>query len=128
MSPITIFVVDDEPMVLKYVSFVLRDAGYNVLEAGKSSIALTISERYEGAIDLLICDVTPLYRSRINLADHLLQQRPAMQVLFMSGSPSDDELLARTAGGMARMLLKPFGPAVLLTRVWEALGDSNSGS
>ena len=52
----TILVVDDEPDVVTYLSTVLRDAGYNTLEAANGEEAMQQIGR--GRPDLITLDIT----------------------------------------------------------------------
>ena len=59
----------------------IEDHVYTVLEAEDGKRALQIAERFQGSIALLLTDVS--------LAKILVQQRPAIKVLFMSGYADD---------------------------------------
>jgi two-component system, cell cycle sensor histidine kinase and response regulator CckA len=121
MSSATILIVDDEPNVLRFTSLILRDAGYEVLEAGHPSLALATAERFEGMIDLLVTDVVMPGMHGPELANRIAPLRPEMRILFVSGSTPDDDLAAEVEQGTVLMLPKPFGPDALLAKVREAL-------
>jgi CheY-like chemotaxis protein len=120
-GPETIFVVEDEPAVRAVVRQVLRQHGYQVLEAGHGGEALEVAGRHRGPIDLLVTDVILPGISGGELAGHLTRRHPGLRVLYLSDYP--DETLARH-GVQARdvpFLSKPFLPATLAYKVREAL-------
>jgi len=53
----TIFVVDDDPMVLSLVTGILNRAHFHVLFASNGDDAIKIAKETEGRIDLLLSDV-----------------------------------------------------------------------
>ena len=52
----TLQVLDDEAVVRNVMVTVLLRAGYGVLEADSAAEALELSNKFDGAIDLLIAD------------------------------------------------------------------------
>jgi two-component system NtrC family sensor kinase len=85
----TILVVEDEQAIRKLISTILKPLGFNILEAGDGIEALMISEKHEGEIDVVLTDVImPLMNGR-ELAEKLLQSRPSLKVIFMSGYTDD---------------------------------------
>src|ERR1700691_5903363 len=54
----TILVVDDEPATRGLISLILRQGGYAVLEARDCETAVTIHQRHQGQIDLLLTDIS----------------------------------------------------------------------
>lgn len=115
----TVLVVDDEPMIRKIVTWILRREGYEVLEAEDGQGGLERFEDHE-EIDLVLSDIVMPNLDGVAMARELRQRRPRVCVLFMSGysghdrPPLDDEDL--------RLLLsKPFTPQQLVARVEQAL-------
>src|SRR5258708_15188495 len=90
----TILVVDDEPSIQLLVRSVLELLGHQVLAAGDASEALRLSERHAGRIDLLITDMCLPGTSGPEVLEQLLGTRPELRVLYISGNPSDDLILA----------------------------------
>ena len=120
----TVLVVEDQDAVRRYVSVVLEDAGYRVIQAASGAEAIGISEQFQGVIHLVVTDlVLPVMNGR-ELADQLKVTRPEIPVLFMSGY---SEELIGTRGIIAAdlaYLAKPFGPDQLKARVRETLANS----
>lgn len=85
----TILVVEDERVVRRVVTTLLRKSGYSVLEAGSGPEALELCEHHNGPIELLITDVVmPKMNGRI-LAERFAVKHPKAAVLYMSGYTED---------------------------------------
>jgi PAS domain S-box-containing protein len=123
----TVLVVEDEWAVRSLVRHVLRDAGYTVIEASSGQEAVEIAARSRDRIDLLLSDVVMPGMGGRETARRLLEQRPAMKVIFMSGY-SYDALIGDAAedGPEAEFLSKPFPPDLLLEKVESLLRPSRA--
>src|SRR5258708_9116851 len=106
---LVILVADDEPLVRNLAGAVLSDAGYRVLNAADGEQALEVSRQYDGSIDFLLTDITMPKMDGIELSLRIVQERPGIKVLMMSGVVSTE--LDPDQGG--RFLRKPFLPTTL---------------
>jgi two-component system cell cycle sensor histidine kinase/response regulator CckA len=113
----TILVVEDEEQVRAVVERILRRHRYGVLVAGSPQEAMSICEDHPGRIDLLVTDVTMPAMSGHRLAEQLLERRPEMKVLYMSGYLN--EVVPPTGGesDMRAFLQKPVTPEALRQKV-----------
>lgn len=118
-----ILVVDDEHHVRQLICKILRQAGYDVVEAESGPQAQRVWKReYEG-IDLLLTDlVMPDGLSGQDLAEKLLQEKPMLKVIYISGYSSLWTELQSTLRPGIRFLAKPFRGADLLGLVRDCLG------
>jgi len=114
--PPTILIVEDEPGIRALVRKILKRERYEVLEAGSAEEALEIESSHPARIDLLLTDVMLPAMNGRDLAAALLQSRPDVKVLFVSGYTDDESV--RTADNF---LAKPFTLGALLTKVRETL-------
>ena len=73
-------------------------------------------------IDLLLTDVVMPGMSGREVAERVLEARPGLPVLFVSGYAEDPELLAGKLGGRAAFIRKPIAP-LDLHRAVRALLD-----
>ena len=117
----TILVVEDEAQVRALTSRILADHGYEVLQAPNGEVALEKCASVHEHIDLLVTDVVMPAMSGAELAERLLQTRPDMKVLYMSGYTSDVVLRHGPRDRDAAVLEKPFSAEGLLSRVRESL-------
>ena len=123
-APETILVVDDEPDVRSNISDVLREAGYQVLEAGDADAALGLLSGDQAPIDLLLSDVVMPGIDGPELADRFRIRSPNTKVLFVSGY-ADIEPTATCLRGTT-LLRKPVQRAALIAEV-ESLLELHAG-
>jgi two-component system cell cycle sensor histidine kinase/response regulator CckA len=116
-----ILLVEDEDTVRELASTVLRQWGYNVLEARHAEEAVHIWKRERDAIDLLLTDVIMPGSDGRKLFRQLRAERPDIHVLFMSGY--DEKMMNRRSGlgDMPHFIPKPFTAQKLTTKVREVL-------
>ena len=100
----TIFVVDDDPSVLRVVADLLAGHDYHVLTYGSGAEALRQSKAYKDEISLLLSDFQMPDMSGIELATAMTKERPQLKVLLMSGFP--EGMLVLNEGW--HFLAKPF--------------------
>ena len=117
----TIMVVEDEAQVRALTSRILGEHGYEVLEAANGEAALDQCASRDDEIDLLVTDVVMPVMSGAELAERLLERRPDIKVLYMSGYTSDVVLRHGPRDSGVAVLEKPFSAEELLSRVSECL-------
>jgi len=118
----TILVVEDDRVVLKIVSLILKNAGFTVLSANNSSEAGQFVATFPGQIQLLISDVEMPDIAGPDLAVKLKAMRPEMRVILMSGY-ADGALLILNYGW--HFIRKPFLPAMLVASVKDVLAGES---
>jgi PAS domain S-box-containing protein len=119
----TILLAEDDKMVRAMTRLILSDHGYRVLAAANGAAALSICERTEEPIHLLLTDVVMPGMSGRELADRLARLRPEMKVLFMSGYTDDAIIHHGVLDEGVNFLQKPFAPDALTRKVREVLGS-----
>jgi CheY-like chemotaxis protein len=117
----TILIVEDELSVRTFVRTVLTTLGYQVLESRSPEEALSASRRHEGPIHLLLTDVVMPGGNGRQVAECLVDQRPALKVLYMSGYTDNVSLRLGVPKEGRIFLQKPFTPLALAQRVRETL-------
>jgi len=118
----TILLAEDEQDVREVAREFLESGGYTVIEARDGAEALKRMEKYEGAIDLLITDMVMPGMTGQELTARLLQSRPEIRILYMSGySERAAADSARGDSSSLRLLAKPFSRWALLRAVHEIL-------
>jgi len=120
----TIVLAEDEKDVREVAREFLESGGYTVIEARDGTEALKRVEKHDGAIHLLVTDMVMPGMTGQELSAKLLQHRPEIRVLYMSGY-SEKAAADSTFGGSAiRLLTKPFSRWALLRAVHEILKQS----
>jgi CheY-like chemotaxis protein len=97
--------------------------GYKVIEASTGEEGLKVAEE-SGHIDLLLADMLLPELSGYDLAEKLLEQRPGLKILFVTGYVEGDIVQRCIHELGAGFLDKPFLPSALLHRVRGAIGLS----
>jgi signal transduction histidine kinase/ActR/RegA family two-component response regulator len=119
----TVLLVEDEEVIRRVVGESLRKRGYTVIEAADGVEAITVCERAEQGIDLLITDVVMPLMSGPETVRRVQASRPGLPVLFISGY-TDRALVHRGVRDRAtEFLQKPFTPDVLARKVRELLDE-----
>jgi two-component system cell cycle sensor histidine kinase/response regulator CckA len=117
----TVLLVEDDEHVRKLASSVLAGAGYTVLAAEDADEALRLCEAHRGPLHLLVTDVVMPRVSGRQLAERVLEMRPHLKVLFMSGYTDDAVLRHGVEGIGAAFLQKPLTPTNLTRKVRDVL-------
>ena len=117
----TVLVVEDSEDLREVVDRILTQSGYRVMVAADGAEALEMSRKFAGHIDLLLTDVVMPHMQGNELAPQLVEARPDLRVLYMSGFAQP----ALAANGKLQpgvtLLDKPFNEPTLLARVREVL-------
>lgn len=117
----TILLVDDEDAVRTFSARALSNKGYKVLEAANGAEALEILEDYDGPLELLVTDVIMPEVDGPELARQVLEARPTLPVIFVSGFT--EERFKEEFGENAFFLPKPFTLQQLAEKVKDVLDE-----
>ena len=123
----TILLVEDEPSIRVTARAILAAMGYTVLAAESPDAALKLVDGHAGGIDLMITDVVMPGMSGRELADRLLQSRPGMRCIFMSGYTADIIAQRGVLDAGVEFLQKPFSRDDLAQKV-RAVLDKKPGT
>jgi CheY-like chemotaxis protein len=125
----TIMVVEDEEGIRDLAAWVLRDAGYTVLEACNGLEGLRLAqEQPTRKIDLVVTDVIMPHMGGKDMADRLRTMLPDTRILFTSGYTDDALAHHGVLNPGVAFLEKPFSPARLACRVRETLDQSQAAT
>jgi two-component system cell cycle sensor histidine kinase/response regulator CckA len=116
-----VLLVEDEKGVRELTREYLESSGYTVFEAEDGESALKFASMHTGTIDLLVTDVVMPGVSGRELAERLVQLRPGIRVLYMSGYTDRAIVHHGILETGAVLLQKPFTLATLAEKVREIL-------
>ncbi len=119
-----VLIVDDEPHILRSLGFVLKKAGYGVLEARSGAEALDVMQQERPELvflDIMMpeldgYEVCRRIKSRHDLATYVI-------MLTAKGQQADRE--EGMAAGADEYMTKPFSPSRALQRVQAVLHGSD---
>jgi PAS domain S-box-containing protein len=113
----TVLVVDDEPDVRTMTGRILREGGYQVIEAETGTDALAHAQTPQ--LRLLLTDVVMPEMAGDELAARLVRDRPGLKTLFMSAHAPD--IIRETLPGP--LVEKPFTQETILEAVRQVLDE-----
>jgi two-component system cell cycle sensor histidine kinase/response regulator CckA len=125
-QPPTVLLVDDDARVRQWIHEELERLGYNLLEAADGADALVIAELHRGPIDIVVTDVVMPRVDGPGLVKALLELRPDLKVLYISGYPEAFLRQSTSLPSEDNYLQKPFDMSTLIARITELL-DSEEG-
>jgi CheY-like chemotaxis protein len=109
-----ILVADDDALIRNLVTLLMLQDGHFVLSAADGHEGLELSRQCPGSIDLVITDVKMPRMNGTDLCAHLLEERPGIKVLVMSGADMN-EIVSQNAN--LPFLPKPFDGETLRPKV-----------
>jgi PAS domain S-box-containing protein len=122
----TILVVEDDPDVRNYGCEMLRELGYNILEAENGELGLKLLDAHPH-IKLLFTDVgLPGGMNGRQLADEARRRRPDLQVLFTTAYARNAIVHDGRLDPGVDLITKPYSQAVLLSKLRDML-DAREG-
>jgi len=116
----TILVVEDDGGLRELARRLLHRQGYTVLLAANADEALGLIEK-EKAIDLLLTDVVMPGASGPELTRRIVELRPSMKVIYMSGYTEESIVRHGVLNPGIAFVHKPFTSETLGRKIREAL-------
>ena len=117
-----ILVVDDSPTIRYQVSLVLREAGFDTVEATDGIEGLATLARTSGTA-MIICDVNMPRMDGLEMVETLRKTGNQVPIVMLTteGQPS---LVKRAQNAGAKgWIVKPFRTEILLAAVKKVIGD-----
>ena len=113
-----VLVVDDERQILRALKFILREAGYEVIEAATMEEALdqaAVRPPDAAIVDLMLPD-----GSGVELCGSL-REWSSMPIIVLSAIGDEETKVQALEAGADDYVTKPFGPRELVARLAAAL-------
>ncbi len=117
-----ILAVDDSASMRQMVSFTLRGAGHEVVEAEDGKQALGLAQKQ--SVDLVISDVNMPVMDGISLVKELrkLSNYKFTPILMLTTESAGDKKMQGKQAGATGWIVKPFNPDQLLATIKKVLG------
>ena len=118
-----ILAVDDSASMRQMVSFTLKGAGHDVLEASDGQEALDLAKGATG-VDLVLSDVNMPRLDGIGLVQALreLDTYKHVPILMLTTESAGERKNAGKQAGATGWIVKPFNPDQLLSTIKKVLG------
>ncbi|HEY8501537.1 MAG TPA: response regulator transcription factor, partial [Solirubrobacterales bacterium] len=123
-DPPRILVCDDEPQLLRALTVILRDAGFEAVAAGNGEEALDLAAvrpPKAAVVDLMLPDLDGVELVR------RLREWSEMPIVVLSAVGEEDRKVEALAAGADDYVTKPFGPRELVARIEAALRRARPG-
>ena len=117
----TVLVAEDDEHVRSMVTSILRQAGYQVLEAADGAEALTLFVENQNEIALVVLDAVMPKLNGPETYARITGLCPNIRVLFTTGYSPTALPPGFQAGSDPRLLYKPYGPDELLRKVRQVI-------
>ena len=117
-----ILVVDDEPNIVRSLTFVLNKGGYDVSSARDGEQAMTMIR--DSKPNILILDVMMPNKSGYEVCNEIKSDPDLrdIHVVMLTAKGQDDDRESALSQGADEYISKPFSPIKILARVKELLG------
>ncbi|MCV7076609.1 MULTISPECIES: two-component system response regulator TcrX [Mycobacterium] len=114
-QPVTVLVVDDEPVLAEMVSMALRYEGWNIATAsdGSSAIAAARAQRP----DVVVLDVMLPDMSGLDVLHKLRKENPGLPVLLLTAKDAVEDRIAGLTAGGDDYVTKPFSIEEVVLRL-----------
>lgn len=119
--PASILLVEDDDMVRRMTTAILKRLGYSVLAVEFPEKALALVKEEGVSVDLLVTDVVMPKMSGVELVTEIRKFKPDFKVLFMSGYTENVIVHQGVLKEGVHFLQKPFSMKTLAKKVRKAI-------
>jgi two-component system cell cycle sensor histidine kinase/response regulator CckA len=116
-----ILVVDDEPIVRRFIVATLQSRGFVVVEASSGQEGLKYFSERNG-VDLVLTDILMPIMSGPEMIQHIVKIDPSVKIMFMTGTDPDRRLMDFHDKHYL-LLHKPFTLDKLIKSVQDCLAN-----
>lgn len=121
----SILVIDDEPLIINYLSDLLMDEGYKVISYADSVKGLNYFYKNKDEVDLVITDQTMPNLTGVELAKNIFKSGCEIPIILCSGYGDIADDLINVNSGIDVFLDKPFDNELLLGNISTLLKKYN---
>ncbi len=119
MSDVTVLVVDDENLVLDYLSLAMQRLGYKATQAGTAEQAIELLDKHP--FDMVLSDLKLPGLSGMDVLDHVKKVSPETPFILLTAYGSIENAVEAMQRGAYHYLTKPVDNKLLKLTVARAL-------
>ena len=119
MTPRTLLVVDDDPLILQCMRLCLPEPNYHVITAASVDDGLALFDQVHP--DAVLLDIQLPDRSGLAAVHDFRQRDRRVPVVMMTGFGTAETAITAMMGGAFEYLTKPFEPEQILPVIDSAL-------
>ena len=125
MNPIRVLILEDHVAMLKNLSKLIRNSKNTelVFAAMSAEEAIVILDRLENLPDVILCDISLPKMNGIDFCRYIKVKYPQIEVLMLTVSEDEDQVLEAVRRGAAGYLIK----GVEGSKIIEAIQDVHEG-
>lgn len=114
-----ILVVDDEPYIIKSLSFVLTKEGFNVLSASDGEEAISKVKSFNP--EILLLDVMMPKKNGYEVCREIRKDKvfDNLYIILLTAKGQDDDKAMGLNSGANEYLTKPFSPLAVVKKIKE---------
>jgi CheY-like chemotaxis protein len=117
--PVSVLVVEDEPLIRMYIVSEIEEVGFKVYEAGNADEAIVLLERHN-EIRLIFTDVhMPGSMDGVKLAHYVRGRWPPVKIIVTSGHA---RVAAEDIPSGSVFVRKPYRPQQVTSKLLEMVG------
>ncbi|MBI5193366.1 MAG: response regulator [Nitrospirae bacterium] len=117
----TVLLAEDDTAIRGLAEMLLKENGYNVIEAVNGDDAIEKFKENKDRIDLLVLDLIMPEKNGKEVYDIANSGKPGINALFMSGYNRDIIYDKNILEGSVNFILKPFSPLNFLKKLRQVL-------
>lgn len=111
----TVLLAEDQAELRVVTSALIKEFGYTVIEAKDGREAVELFKRHKGEVRLLILDLIMPEMGGASAYYEISRTDPSVEVIFMSGYPTESQPEKGPDGKRLNFIRKPFMPGELLS-------------
>ena len=121
----TLLIVDDEPLMTDLFQQMMSRHGYRVIAAHNGQEALTLVEKGECPVHLVIMDMTMPGMNGLETAQALQNRAPSIPILIATGLAADLDTATLPTNVMG-LIQKPYYSRILLEQIRAILDTTEA--
>lgn len=122
-----ILLVEDDPIITRTLSELLRAEGYDVDSCATQDEAIALGCKGANSYDLALLDLTLAQGNGFAVCSAIKEARPQTPVIFLTASGDEFNTVAGLSMGADDYVAKPFRPRELMARIASVLRRSHAG-